>query len=172
MPPEPPPRPPEQPARPVAGEPLPPVDPALEDELRPATLGELRTLRRWLAVAGVWAVAASAIAIIALLEAGSDEPRDPGAVTGRQLAKVQRDIDDRMTKLEERVEGLPDSDDVSKLEARLKKVEDGASGTRDDISKVNDRIDELEQRVEEAEQQQGDSGSGSGGSGDGATTTP
>lgn len=151
----------------VTREPPPhPVDPALDDDLRPATFGELRSLRRWLAVAGVWAVAASAIAIIALLEAGNDEPaRDPGAVRGSQLAEVQRDLDGRIDRLEERVEGLPDSSDVSKLEARLKKLEDGASGTRDSVSEANDRIDELEQRVEEAEQQQ-DSGSG------GTTTTP
>ena len=154
------------------GEPLPPpVDPLVEDDLRPATLGELRTLRRWLAVAGVWAVAASAIAIIALLEARKDEPaNDPNAASASQLAKVQRDLDNRIDRLEERMESLPDSDDVAKLEARLKRVENGASSSKDDVTQANDRIDDLEQRVEEAEQQPpADSG---GTSDDGTTTTP
>jgi septal ring factor EnvC (AmiA/AmiB activator) len=153
----------------VGREPLPPhpVDPALDDDLRPATFGELRSLRRWLAVAGVWAVAASAIAIIALLEASKEEPaRDPNAVSGSQLSKVQSDLDQRIDRLEERVEGLPDSGDVSKLEARLKKLEDGASASKDDVSQANDQIDELEQRVDQVEQQQDSGGTG------GTTTTP
>jgi septal ring factor EnvC (AmiA/AmiB activator) len=147
-------------------DPAPPtVDPA-EEELRPASYAELRTLKRWLAVTAVWAVAASAIAIIALLEANNDEPaRDPGAVTGSQLAKVQRDIDERIDGLEERIEGLPSSDDLSKLETRLKRVENTQSQTREDISRQNDSIDDLEQRVEQAEQQSSDDAGG-------AQTTP
>ena len=36
---------------------------------KPATAEDLRGLRRWLLVAGVWAVAATAIAVIALVKA-------------------------------------------------------------------------------------------------------
>ena len=121
----------------------------------PATLGELRNLRRWVVVAGVWAVAASAVAIIALLDDGDQDSRnDTRAATPGQLSRVQKDLDDRIDKLESQVEDLPASEDVSKLENRLKEVESGASGTSDDIKGLNGKVDDLEQRVEEAEQQQ------------------
>ena len=131
-----------------------PAEP-LDPEARPATLGEVRTLRRWLAVAGVWAVAASAIAVIALLEARKeDEPSGPAPVTGSQLARVQDDLTERIDELEGRIESLPTSGDVRKLERRLKRVEDAAADTRGDVRTVNTDLDELTTRVEDVEQAQ------------------
>ncbi len=57
------------------------VEPRLNDPPRrpgdqdrePATRGDLRALRRWVLVAGVWAVAATAVAIIALLDTSNDD---------------------------------------------------------------------------------------------------
>jgi polyhydroxyalkanoate synthesis regulator phasin len=131
------------------------VEPYPEDAA-PATVGELRTLRRWLVVAGVWAVAASAIAIIALLTANSNaQPkRSPGAVTGSQLSGVQRDLDERIDALEKQVKTLPRSDDVSKLEKRLKTAEDRANGARDDVKAVRTDVDDLKQRVDDVEKKQ------------------
>ena len=48
----------------------------MEDE-RPATLADIRSLRRWLAVAAVWAVAATALGVIALLKANEDDSARP-----------------------------------------------------------------------------------------------
>lgn len=131
----------------------PPADP----DARPATLGEVRTLRRWLTVAGVWAVAASAIAVIALLEARSeDEPKGPRAATGSQLARVRDDLNKRIDELEQRIGQLPTGDDVRKLERRLKRVEDAASDTRGDVRKVRSDLDDLTTRVQDVEQAQED----------------
>lgn len=132
----------------------PPPAPAYEDDARPATLGELRTLRRWLVVAGVWAVAASAIAIIALLESTKEEPIGPRGVSASQLGAVQRQLDQRIDRLESRLDGLPTTRDVAKLDRRLKRVENRASGTRDDLSGLRKDLDDLDQRVGDVEQQQ------------------
>jgi hypothetical protein len=147
------------------------VEPYPEDAA-PATVGELRNLRRWLIVAGVWAVAASAIAIIALLAAnGNDQPkRSPGAVTGSQLSGVQRDLDERIDALEKQIKTLPRSGDVSKLESRLKTAEDRANGARDDVKAVRSDVGDLKQRVDDVEKEQQNQ-STAGGNG-GTTTTP
>ena len=139
----------------------------VDEDAAPATLGELRNLRRWLVVAGVWAVAASAIAIIALLTADDDDSprRPPGAVTGSQLSGVQRDLDERIDALEKQVRGLPQTDDVAKLENRLKSAEDRASSARSDVKAVRTDLDDLQQRVDDVEQRQQDNSS------DGDTST-
>jgi polyhydroxyalkanoate synthesis regulator phasin len=126
----------------------------------PATVGELRTLKRWLVVAGVWAVAASAIAIIALLAANRADDRKPGGVTGSQLSGVQRDLDERIDALEKQVKALPKSDDVSKLDTRLKAAEDRASGARDDVKAVRSDVDDLQQQVDDLQQQSSGNGAG------------
>ena len=104
-------------------------------------------------MAGVWAVAASAIAIIALLSA-NDEPKRPAGVTNSQLSGVQRDLDQRIDDLEKRVEDLPQSDDLSKLENRLKTAEDRASAARGDAKALRTDVDELQQKVDDLERQQ------------------
>jgi septal ring factor EnvC (AmiA/AmiB activator) len=151
--------------------PEPPLEPV--DDAAPATVGELRSLRRWLVVAGVWAVAASAIAIIALLSANNnDQPkRSPGAVTGAQLTGVQRDLDQRIDALEKKAKSAPSSSDVSKLEDRLKTVEDRSDSTRSDLKAVRSDLDDLKKRVDDVEKQQQDN-AGTGGTGTDTTTTP
>jgi septal ring factor EnvC (AmiA/AmiB activator) len=131
-----------------------------EDETRPATLGEVRSLRRWLVVTGVWAVAASAIAIIALLEVGQDDTRDPNVATVGQLNRFQQNVNERVDELESRIDELPTSSDVQRLERRLRQAENRASGARDDASAVRSDLDDLQQRVEDLESQQDTGGTG------------
>ena len=138
----------------------------VDEDAAPATVGELRSLRRWLAVAGVWAVAASAIAVIALLKANENDQR--GAVTGRQLSGVERDLDHRIDALESRVKDLPQATDLAKLDSRLKTVEDRVSSARDDTKAVRSDLDDLQKRVDSVEQQQKQSSS----SGDDTKTSP
>ena len=111
---------------PPAGGPRPPrsgdVAPYVEDE-RPATLADIRSLRRWLAVAAVWAVAATALGVIALLKANEDDSGEQARAAG-ELGRVQRQLNSRLDDLESRVDELPTSDDVSNLDGRLKSVED------------------------------------------------
>ena len=127
------------------GAPQPPrpgdVAPYVEDE-RPATL--------WLAVAGIWAVAATALGVIALIEANKDDTGDQTAAAG-ELARVQKQLNSRIDDLESRIDDLPTSDDVSKLDARLKAVEDDADKSRAAVDKLSGRVDELETQVDDLE---------------------
>ena len=135
------------------GAPQPPrpgdVAPYVEDE-RPATLADLRSVKRWLAVAGIWAVAATALGVIALIEANKDDTGDQTAAAG-ELARVQMQLNSRIDDLESRIDDLPTSDDVSKLDARLKAVEDDADKSRAAVDKLSGRVDELETQVDDLE---------------------
>jgi TolA-binding protein len=125
------------------------VAPYVEDE-RPATLADIRSLRRWLAVAGVWAVAATALAVIALLEANKDDSGERTRAAG-ELGRVQRQLNSRLDDLDSRVDDLPSSDDVSKLDGRLKAVEDNADKSSAAADRLSGRVDDLEGRVDDLE---------------------
>jgi len=142
------------------------VAPYVEDE-RPATLADIRSLRRWLAVAAIWAVAATALAVIALLEANKDDSGEQTRAAG-ELGRVQRQLNSRMDDLESRVEELPTTDDVSKLDGRLKAVEDGADKSATATERLGGRVDDLEGRVDDLESRIEELESAS----SGTTTTP
>ena len=125
------------------------VSPYVEDD-RPATVGQLRSTRRGLAVAGVWAVAATALGVIALIQATKDD--ESGTTqSAADLARVQNNLSGRIDDLESRVDALPTSDDVSKLDGRIKDLETKADRTASDVDKLNGRVDDLEQRVDDLE---------------------
>ena len=127
----------------------PPPAPYVEDD-RAATVGDLRSLRRWVLVAGVWAVAATALGVIALIQANKED--DSGRTqTAADLARVQKDLNSRLDDLESRVDDLPTSDDLTKLDGRIQDVEKKADATSSDLDKLNGRIDDLEQRVDDLE---------------------
>jgi septal ring factor EnvC (AmiA/AmiB activator) len=130
----------------------------------PATKGDIRELRRWLTVAGVWAAAASAIAIIALIS-GNDNSKSSDRTStdvAGQVAQVQRSLDKRIDDLNTKIQQLPTSDDVSKLESRLKSVEDKSSQAATDAKDARSKVSDLETRVRDLEQAQQSGG----------TTTP
>ena len=130
----------------------PPPEPYVDDD-RPATVGDLRSLRRWLIVAAVWAVAATALGVIALIQANDAKNNTEGRTqSAADLARVQRDLAGRIDDLKSQVDGLPTSDDLQKLDGRIKDVEKKADGTGSDIDKLNGRVDDLEQRVDDLEQ--------------------
>jgi peptidoglycan hydrolase CwlO-like protein len=127
----------------------PPPAPYVEDD-RAATVGDLRSLRRWLLVAAVWAVAATALGAIALIQANKDDEAGK-TQTAADIARVQKDLNNRLDDLESRVDDLPTSDDLSKLDGRIQDVEKNADRNGSDIEKLNGRIDDLEQRVDDLE---------------------
>jgi polyhydroxyalkanoate synthesis regulator phasin len=127
----------------------PPVAPYVDDD-RPATLADIRSLRRWLAVAAIWAVAATALAVIALLEANKDDTAGQTKAAG-ELGRVQRQLNSRIDDLQSQVDDLPTSDDLSKLDRRLKAVEDGADKSRAAAEKLSGRVDDLGGRVDDLE---------------------
>jgi septal ring factor EnvC (AmiA/AmiB activator) len=125
------------------------VAPYVEDD-RPATVGDLRSLRRWLLVTAVWAVAATALGVIALIQANKDD--DSGRTqSAADLARVQRDLAGRIDDLKAQVDELPTSDDLSKLDGRIKDAEKKVDSTGSDLDKLNGRVDDLEQRVDDLE---------------------
>jgi TolA-binding protein len=123
------------------------VAPYVEDE-RPATLADIRSLRRWLAVAAVWAVAATALGVIALLKANEDDSADQTRAAG-ELGRVQKQLNSRIDDLESRIDELPTSDDVSKLDGRLKTVEDKVDKNTTATDRLGSRVDDLEGRVDD-----------------------
>lgn len=127
----------------------PPPAPYVEDD-RAATVGDLRSLRRWLVVAAVWAVAATALGVIALVQANKEDD-SATTQTAADLARVQKDLNSRLDDLESRIDDLPTSDDLTKLDGRIQDVEKKADSTSSDVDKLNRRIDDLEQRVDDLE---------------------
>jgi septal ring factor EnvC (AmiA/AmiB activator) len=128
------------------------VAPYVEDE-RPATLADIRGLRRWLVVTAVWAAAATALGVIALIQANKEDTSGQ-TQSAADLARVQRDLAGRIDDLRSQVDALPTSDDVSKLDNRIKDVEKKADSTGSDIDKLNGRVDDLKKRVDDVEQAQ------------------
>jgi septal ring factor EnvC (AmiA/AmiB activator) len=122
-----------------------------DDDTRAATLGELRSTRRWLAVAAVWAIAATALGVIALIEANKDDDAGRAQAAG-ELGRVQRALNQRIDDLESRVDELPTSDDLSKLDGRIKDIEDAADKAATDTERLGNRLDDLETRVDDLEQ--------------------
>ena len=133
------------------------VAPYVEDD-RPATLVDIRGLRRWLVVTAVWVVAATALGVIALIEANKDDEsgRTQAAAdlarVQKDLNRVQEDLNNRIDDLESRVDDLPTSADVSKLDGRVKDLENKADQSSSDLDKLNGRVDGVENRVDELEQ--------------------
>ena len=114
----------------------------------PATVGELRTLRRWVLVTGVWAVAATAVGLIALLD--DDEPaRDD---TGSQAAQeVERSLGRQIDQLESQLEDADSSEDLRRLDRRLQQLEDDVSQAGDDARQASESAEQLETRVDDLE---------------------
>jgi uncharacterized coiled-coil protein SlyX len=103
-------------------------------------------------VAIVWAVAATAIAVIALVEANRFNEEELNARTADQIREVQRGLENRIDDLESRIGELPTSEDITDLDNRLGEVEDRVGTTSDQLDRLSGRLDDLDQRVEELEQ--------------------
>ena len=140
--------------------PPPVAPPAADHDSAPATRGDLRVLRRWIAVAGVWAVAATAVAIIALLDNDNSSDRNRSADLATDVSRFQRTLDKRIDDLKSQIAELPQREDVSKLERRLAKVEDQSSSAARDAKDAGDKASDLEGRVKDLEDQQQSSSGG------------
>jgi septal ring factor EnvC (AmiA/AmiB activator) len=119
----------------------------------PVTSDDLRAVRRWLLVAGVWAAAATAIAVIALINSNSKDDERRSARTTSQIARVQRQLSDRLDELDSRISDLAPATDVAKLDTRLKKTEEAVSKATDRLDAVGKDVDKLQSRVDDLEQQ-------------------
>ena len=140
-----------------------PPAPSPEDTA-PATQEDLRVLRRWVIVAGVWAVAATAIGIIALLDTSGTDAEKQASDASDRAAAVERSVDQQNAQikaLEKRLDDLPQTADVSKLEDRLSAAEDDASKAAEDAKSADEKVTDLEDRVQTLEDESG-TGDGTG----------
>ena len=131
----------------------------VDENAEPATVGELRSVRRWLLVTLVWAVAATAIAVIALVSTEDDEDDERAANrrTAGEVARVQEQLNERVGDLEARVARVPRAgevpsrDDVRALAQRVRRVESASGSSSAGVEEVTGRVDELDARIAELE---------------------
>jgi peptidoglycan hydrolase CwlO-like protein len=156
----------------------PPLDALPPDA--PATVEDVRSTRRWTWVAFAWAIAASVIAVLALIQAGKDDNNSTSTQTTTSSQQVPPEVqsfvkqtNDRLDAFSRRLNDTAAQADVDKLDKRVTQVENDASQAKDDTSKNGDDITQLQsdvkdlqQRVSDLEQQQQDQ------QGQSTTTTP
>jgi septal ring factor EnvC (AmiA/AmiB activator) len=150
-----------------------PIEPPLDalPPHAPATVDDVRATRRWTAVALAWAIAASAIAVIALLQGNDDSANDKTptqttqSVTPQQLQALDKQTNDRLDAFSRQLNNRAAESDIQKLDKRLSEAEDDASQAKTDASKQGDSVTQLQedmkdlqQRVEDLEAQQQDAG--------------
>ena len=130
----------------------PPPRPRPPERPEPLSADDIRGLRRWVIVAGVWSVAATAIALIALLDTSDSEAEKDADAAAARIVKVERTHDGRFDALERRLEGLPRSDDVTRLQERLARVERSASQAAQSSKDADEKAGDLEERVKQLEE--------------------
>lgn len=121
----------------------------------PLRAEDLRGLRRWVIVAVVWAVAATAVALIALLDTSQNDAEQEAEDTSRRVTRVERTLDGRIDALEKRLDELPRSEDVSKLEGRLTRAERTVSAASRNARSADRTVTDLEGRIEQLEEEDG-----------------
>ncbi len=132
-----------------------PAGPPPPDPVAPGAalaVEDFRSLRRWVVALGVLSLAALAVAVIALLRA--DEPeREPAAA--RETRVLVRALDDRVERLEERSRQASEESDTSRLDRRLRRVEDnlaaavdGAADASRGVVRMQRRLDDLARDVQ------------------------
>ena len=138
--------------------PPPPRIPQPPEDLRPAAAGDLKELRRWTIVAGVWAVAATALAVLALIRPGQQDVADRSAAAAkRSVDRMQDRFDSRLRRLAKRIDRVPRAAELQYLGNRVRQVEDRSGQTAGDAKAARDSIGELQDRLERvarAQQQQ------------------
>jgi peptidoglycan hydrolase CwlO-like protein len=125
-------------------------------------------------VALAWAVAASAIAVIALVntnnKTSNNAPTQTSPDVTQQLTKFEQDTNARLDAFSRRLSDKAAQADVASLDKRLTKVENDAAQAKSDATKqaatiqqLQTDVKDLQQRVSDLETQQQNQGT---------TTTP
>jgi len=141
----------------------------------PATVEDVRASRRWTYVAFAWAVAASVIAVLALVRVGNNDnssQQAQGANVAAQLQIFQKQTADQLNQFNQRLGQTASSADLGKLDKRLTSVEDDVSKLKTSssdqnttITKMQSDLSDLSKRVDQLEKNQQ-------GTGTGTSTTP
>jgi chromosome segregation ATPase len=130
----------------------PPLDALPPDA--PATVEDVRASRRWTWVALAWAMAASAIAVIALVTAdhsSSNNTQTTPDLTPR-LDKLERDTNARLDAFSRRLSDKASTADLQKLDKRLTKVEGDLTQAKDDLTKQSQALTQLQTDVKDLQQ--------------------
>ena len=129
---------------------------------------DFRSVRRWLVLLGVLAVAAAAVAAYALIEAG--ESADAERVNSLEASlrdaraeakRTNRQLELERVELERRLSSTSEESDVAKIDRRLRGVErdvvdavEASGDNRRALTRVNDRLDALSDRLTAVEDRQ------------------
>jgi septal ring factor EnvC (AmiA/AmiB activator) len=145
----------------------------------PATVEDVRASRRWTYVAFAWAVAASIIAVLALIQANKSDNTGqpaPGADVASQLQSFEKQVNDQLTQFSQRLDQTASADDLAKIDKRLTSVEDdvaklktSSSDQNNTVTKMQSDLSDLSKRVDQLEKNQQSGGTGTG---TGTSTTP
>jgi predicted nuclease with TOPRIM domain len=127
----------------------------------PATLDDVRASRRWTVVALVWAVAASAIAVIALIQTGNNDAQQTQtqtsqSVTQQQFEQFQQETNARLDAFSRRLTDRAAEAVVQKLDKRLSQLDDEVSQLSDDAGKQTDTVTQLQSDVKDLQQRVND----------------
>jgi polyhydroxyalkanoate synthesis regulator phasin len=117
--------------------------------------GEIRALRRWLVVTGVWAIAAVGVGVYALIEA-RDAKNAQSAVqsaTKADIDRAQNQLSKRIDALEAKTNDLATKSQLQQLQGRVGKVQKDATNAADDASSASDDTTSLTSKVESLERQ-------------------
>jgi chromosome segregation ATPase len=101
-------------------------------------------------VAGVWAVAATAIAVLAFLAANDDDAQQLSDSTNR-ARRVERRLHAQVDQLEARLAKVPESSDVQDLEKRLGHVEKVAARQDRQLVSIGKQLEAIRPRVDAVE---------------------
>ena len=128
--------------------PEPPSDrpPAPDGDARPATIADLRSLRRWLVVAAVWAVAATAIAVLAFITASDDDDQRL-AETNNQAQSIQRRVNRQVEQLETRLEQLPQSSSIRGLQQNLTRLTRVTARQDRQLAAIGTQLETIRERI-------------------------
>ena len=137
--------------------------PAPPEQSPPATREDIRWLGRWLVVVALWAAAASAVAILALIDARNQESAksSEAARLDKKISGVRQDLASRTGRLQTQLESLPKTRDLARLEKRLAKVETDTSKASAETKKASNKVTDLEGRVKALESSSKSGGGGS-----------
>ncbi len=91
--------------------------------------------------------------MIALVKANDANNDQENAHTASQLTQVQRQLSSQLDDLEKRIDDLAPAEDVSKLDNRLKKVENDGEQDGRPVDALSKDLDDLQKRVDDLEQQ-------------------
>ena len=155
--------------------PRPPGEPPSEEERPRRRAGrsaliveDFRSVRRWLVLLGVIAIAASAVAAYALIQTGESADKERVNSLERsvreaneQLKRANRQRELERLELDRRLGSTSEESDVAKIDRRVRAVErnaveaaDAAADNGRALSRLSDRVDGLSDRLTDVEDRQ------------------